>query len=60
MDITSNEPLRDPHEPVLPEGVKPEEVAHVEDTPPQKLDEQLAEAEAPNADSKPEAEAPQS
>jgi hypothetical protein len=44
MNITSNAPLRDPHEPVLPDGMKPSEVAHVEDRPVQvPLDEQLAE-----------------
>jgi hypothetical protein len=52
MDITSNEPLRDPHEPVLPEGVagvaRLDTVFHLENIegqqsiPTQKLDEQLA------------------
>lgn len=52
MEITSNAPLRDPHDPVLTEGMKPAEVAHVEEHPVQiALDEQLAEQPAPAAES---------
>lgn len=43
MDITSNAPLRDPHEPVLPEGQQSPMAISAPETEAPKLDEQLAE-----------------